>query len=155
MKKVIIALGVIILIGGIYFASTSENKKETEIKGPKTVTMYKSPTCGCCDNYAKYLERKGYQVNIKNVADMSLIKTKYNIPSSVLSCHTIDFGDYVVEGHVPLEAIDKLFTENPDVKGIGMPGMPAGSPGMGGSKKGPFEVYSIDEQGQIEKFASI
>ncbi len=156
MKKTLIALLVVLAIGSVYLVLSKDNRSEKNTPlGPKIVRLYKSPTCGCCDGYAKYLKWNGYEVEVRNVADMSVIKKKYNVPSNLFSCHTVDFGDYVVEGHIPIEAIDKLLTEKPDIKGIGMPGMPAGSPGMGGSKKGPFNVYTIEKDGSIQEFVSI
>ena len=86
---------------------------------------------------------------------MSSVKANYEIPSQLESCHTAVIGDYFVEGHVPLEAVEKLLMEKPDVAGIAMPGMPSGSPGMPGTKRGDFIVYSVNNDGSYEEFMRI
>ena len=120
------------------------------------VTIYKSQSCGCCGLYSKYLESKGkLNINVVNMQDLSSIKTKYEVPSILESCHTTIIGDYFVEGHVPLEAIEKLMEEKPDIKGIGMPGMPSGSPGMPGAKNGYFTIYSVNKDGSQDVFMTL
>ena len=110
--------------------------------GP-TVTIYKSPTCGCCVSYSHYLESKGYNVETVTTDDMESIKQEYNIPRNMQSCHTMVIGDYFVEGHVPIEVVEKLMTEQPKLNGIALPDMPAGSPGMPGVKGEDWEIYSL------------
>ena len=119
------------------------------------IVVYKSPNCGCCGNYAKYLSKEGFNVKVVNEIDMTTIKEKYNIPVDLESCHTTVVGDYVVEGHIPVEGIAKLMTEKPDIKGIAMPNMPSGSPGMPGPKQGPFVVYELTEDGSKIEFARL
>ena len=119
------------------------------------VTLYKSPTCGCCAVYSSYLGKKGLKAEIVDVPDIQVIKEQYKIPSSMESCHTTVIGDYFVEGHVPLEAIAKLMAEKPDIRGIAMPGMPTGSPGMSGAKSGPFVVYAVGNNGNTYEFMRI
>ncbi|MBS3165817.1 DUF411 domain-containing protein [Candidatus Woesearchaeota archaeon] len=84
--------------------------------------------------------------------DVSPIKEKYSVPGSMLSCHTLVIGNYFVEGHVPTEAIDKMLNEKPDIKGIGMGGMPSGSPGMPGAKKGPFIISQLGKDDMVSTF---
>jgi hypothetical protein len=87
---------------------------------------------------------------------MSIIKKRFGEPEELGSCHTMEIDGYVVEGHIPKEAIQKLLTERPDIKGIGMAGMPMGSPGMPGRKAGDFVVYEITRDGtQGEVFATL
>src|SRR5262245_13179122 len=92
--------------------------------------MYKSPQCGCCEEYAKYLN----EVTVKESRNLSLISRQNGVPEQLAGCHTTLIGGYVVEGHVPVGAIYKLLKERPAIKGISLPGMPAGSPGMTGAK---------------------
>jgi len=125
-----------------------------DIPGGK-VTLYKSPTCGCCAIYPSYLSKKGLNAEIVDVPNIQVIKNQYKIPSSMGSCHTTIIGDYFVEGHVPTEAIAKLMAEKPDIKGIAMPGMPTGSPGMSGAKSGPFVVYAVGNNGNTYEFMRI
>ena len=110
----------------------------------KTITVYKSQTCGCCGVYITYLRNRGFDVNVETMDDMDAIKKKYDIPEDKQSCHTSIIDDYVVEGHVPLEAINKMLDEKPTINGIALPDMPAGSPGMPGNKQGLFTIYSLD-----------
>ena len=101
------------------------------------------------------MDKKGFNVEVTQTDDLTPIKNRYNIPSSMESCHTTVIGDYFVEGHVPVEAIEKLLAEKPDIAGIGMPGMPSGSPGMPGAKQGPFVVYAIYKDSTISEFMRI
>jgi len=109
------------------------------------VTFYKRPFCACCDGHAEHLRANGYKVTIIQSRNMSLIKKKYGVPREFEGCHTIIVGGYVVEGHVPALIIGKLLKERPAIRGISLPGMPQGSPGMTGVKTGPFEIYEISE----------
>ena len=110
-------------------------------------TVYKSPTCGCCGVWATYMKKEGYQVLTEDVVDMSTVKERLEVPYELESCHTSEIAGYVVEGHVPNEAIEKLLSEKPDIKGIGMAGMPSGSPGMPGPKTEDFVIYEITHEG--------
>jgi hypothetical protein len=116
---------------------------DPEAVGEGTPVMYASPTCGCCRQYAEYLRDNGHSVEPRYVDDLADIKDSAGVPAAVESCHTTLIGGYVVEGHVPVEAIDKLLRERPGIDGIALPDMPAGSPGMGGTKTGPFEIRSF------------
>lgn len=106
-------------------------------------TLYKNPQCTCCDKYAGYLRSNGFDVTVIEHPNMTLIKQKYGVNEELEGCHTTVVGGYVVEGHVPVLAIKRLLKEKPAIKGISLPGMPEGSPGMSGTKEGPFEILSI------------
>jgi hypothetical protein len=108
-------------------------------------TIYKSPTCGCCTGYAEFLRKHGVKVEAVGTNDLTQIKAEYGVPPQTQSCHTVIIGDYVIEGHVPLGALVKLFSETPDVAGIALPGMPVGTPGMEGPKSGTYNVLSFGE----------
>jgi hypothetical protein len=147
--KVAIIIGVIIILGiGITIIST--NKAEGI-----EVTMYKSASCGCCVGHASYLDGKGYDVNKIELQDLSGIKSQYNIPPEMQSCHTNIIESYFVEGHVPIEAIDRLLEEKPNIKGISLPRMPSGSPGMPGQKTGDFIIYALDNNGEWNEWMRI
>jgi hypothetical protein len=111
--------------------------------------MYKNPQCGCCENYARYLRRNGFRVTVKATHDMSLISRQNGVPEKLAGCHTMLIGGYVVEGHMPASAIDKLLRERPAIKGISLPGMPDGSPGMTGEKTAPFTIYEISDEAKV------
>jgi hypothetical protein len=106
--------------------------------------VFKSPNCGCCTLYVPYLNKNGFEVETKN-ENMIHIRKKYQVPNAMESCHTTIIGDYFIEGHVPVEAINKLLEEKPDIRGISLPGMPSGSPGMPGQKSGSFIIYAISK----------
>src|SRR6266851_1904335 len=122
---------------------------------PVSVMLYKNPECGCCDGYADYLRHHGFTVTSKPTNDLAEISRKAGVPSELQGCHTAFIGDYVVDGHVPVEAIDKLLAERPAIKGIALPGMPAGSPGMYGEKVEPFVIYAIDQDVKSSVFMTL
>jgi hypothetical protein len=110
---------------------------------PAAMTMYMSPACPCCEVYADYLRDNGFAVRIVRTEDLDAVRSRLGVPEGVRSCHTTTVGDYFVEGHVPVEAIHRLLGEGPEIAGIALPGMPAGSPGMPGLKEGPFTIYAV------------
>jgi hypothetical protein len=112
-----------------------------------TVTLYKSPTCGCCEKYVDYLRDNGFEVKAVDEQDMDGIKKRHGV-SHVASCHTAMINGYVVEGHVPVGAIRKMLREKPAIVGISAPGMPANSPGMGEMKKGALTIYAVPKKGK-------
>ena len=116
----------------------------------KAAVLYKAEGCGCCDGHADHLRANGYKVRVVELADLELIKKKHSVPAAQAGCHTIEVGGYVVEGHVPAKIIDKLLAEKPPIRGISLPGMPEGSPGMGGAKAEPF---TVEELGSGKVFA--
>ena len=114
-----------------------------QTQADKTVfEVYHSPDCGCCREYIGYLRASGAEVRVKHAENMQAVKERFNIPRQLWSCHTSIVEGYFVEGHVPLEAVRKLLDTRPAVDGLALPGMPAGSPGMGGVKTEPFTIYS-------------
>jgi hypothetical protein len=106
------------------------------------VTLYKSPTCECCENYVQYLEQNGFTVKAINEDDMNAIKKRYGMANAA-SCHTAIIDGYAIEGHVPVHAIRKLLREKPAIAGISAPGMPQHSPGMGEERPGTLTIYAI------------
>jgi hypothetical protein len=152
--KTLIGVAIALIAGGIFLSRPSPqfSTDATINEDQSTVIVYKSPTCGCCGNYAAFLKRKGMNVDIREIDDVSAIKAQYGVPVGKESCHTSIIGDYVVEGHVPTEAIEQLLAERPDIAGIGLAGMPQGSPGMPGGKSAPFDVYAFDSAGAVTPF---
>ena len=119
-----------------------------------TVTVYKSPTCGCCSKWVKHLESNGFTVDAKNTNNLQTIKQQLGIQPQVQSCHTAKIGNYVVEGHVPASDIKKMLAEKPDIDGLAVPGMPMGSPGMEGSRKDKYNVLAIKNGASHTVFSS-
>lgn len=109
----------------------------------KKATVYKSPECGCCAGYVDHLQKNGFAVDVKNPADLTVVKRLAGVPPALESCHTTMIEGYVVEGHVPMHTLNRLLTEKPKIRGIALPGMPEGSPGMSGQKKEPFTIYEL------------
>tara|TARA_R110000787_G_scaffold286414_1_gene404743 strand:+ start:19136 stop:19579 length:444 start_codon:yes stop_codon:yes gene_type:complete len=114
-------------------------------------TMFRDPNCGCCLNWAAHVE-KGMAVAVETVdsPDMGAVKTDRNVPQDLRSCHTMEVEGYVIEGHVPADAIAKLLRERPDgVTGLAVPGMPLGSPGMeAGGRTQSYQVIAFGPAGQ-------
>ena len=107
------------------------------------VEVIKTSSCGCCYGYVLFLEEENFKVKQTDVRSLHLIKKKYNIPLEMQSCHTTILGKYFIEGHVPIEAINKLLKEKPDIDGISLPGMPIGTPGMPGEKEESYIIYQL------------
>lgn len=121
-----------------------------------TVTVYKSPTCGCCTDWVEHLEANGFDVKTTDMPDVTPMKTRMGLPETLYSCHTAIVGGYVVEGHVPADLVKKMLTERPNITGIAVPGMPIGSPGMEvpGRAPQPYEVIAFDRRGGQEVYAT-
>lgn len=119
-----------------------------------SVVVHRSPSCGCCGAWANYLRRAGFSVTIVNEDDLAPVKRRAGVPESLQSCHTAFIDGYAVEGHVPLEAIERMLTARPAILGIAVPGMPGGSPGMEISGEGPepFKVIAFANGGGQEVF---
>jgi hypothetical protein len=109
----------------------------------RPATLYKDPACACCEAYARYLRENGFEVAVEARHDLPLLKRQHGVPGELEGCHTTLVDGYVVEGHVPVGTLVRLLTEKPAIKGISLPGMPAGSPGMFGEKAEPFAIYAF------------
>ena len=127
-------LGALAALGAASFAR-AQDKPEA--------TLYKNPQCGCCQDHAAYLRKYGYRVKEIATHDLEGIRLQHGVPEQLYGCHTILVGGYVVEGHVSAPIIDRLLRERPKIRGVSLPGMPQGSPGMTGPKTEPFRIYEI------------
>ncbi|MDX1435159.1 MAG: DUF411 domain-containing protein [Anaerolineales bacterium] len=98
----------------------------------------------------------GYSFRVENVDNLAAIKAEYNVPADLQSCHTAIVDGYIIEGHVPVEDMEKLLAEKPDITGLAVAGMPIGSPGMEteGVAAEPFDVIAFDDRGNTYIFAS-
>lgn len=117
------------------------------------ITVYKTPTCGCCKKWVTHLEQNGFEVETIDMRDLRMIKSMSGVKPELASCHTAKVDGYVIEGHVPADDIKRLLAERPAVKGLTAPGMPHGSPGMETGRKDPYQVLTIDAEGKTEVFA--
>jgi len=136
-----------IVSGFIAMASFSVSANAADI------TMYKSPWCGCCSGWADYMKKNGHNVVVKKSEQMEMIKKMFGVPEDLQACHTAVVGDYIVEGHVPAQAVERFLKEKPKAYGIAVPGMPAGSPGMESSEAEPYNVILFKAGGKREVYA--
>ena len=118
--------------------------------GRPKITVHKDPNCGCCSLWAEHLRAAGFTVETVDNAAINRLKSKLGVPRELASCHTAEAGGYVIEGHVPASAIDKLLAMRPDAKGLAVPDMPAGSPGMEveGTQAVEYTVFLFGAFGQ-------
>lgn len=154
-RKYYWGIGVVLLIGIASLIFSGPRMSGYAVLGgfSEEITIYKSSSCGCCEVYGSYFKREGNSnTDIVNAEDSDSIKRQFGVPSAMQSCHTTVIGDYFVEGHIPLEAVEKMMAERPDIAGIAMPGMPSGSPGMPGPKTGDFIIYAVNHDGSYGEF---
>jgi hypothetical protein len=120
------------------------------------MVVYKSPTCGCCNDWVKHLRARDFTVKTVDVPDLGAIRQRFGVPDRLAACHTALVGGYVVEGHVPADLIVRLLRERPNVVGLAVPGMPAGSPGMDtpGTVTQRYQVFTFDRNGKTGVFAT-
>ncbi|MBV6489030.1 MAG: hypothetical protein GHHEDOFH_03008 [Pseudorhodoplanes sp.] len=135
-RHMLLSLAVLVAAGDVAHAAS-----------PPALMVHKDPDCGCCDGWVEHLRRAGFDVTVRETADLAPLKVRLGVPEALASCHTAELatelatepGRYVIEGHVPARAIARLLAERPDARGLAVPGMPAGSPGMGGAP----EIYDV------------
>lgn len=115
--------------------------------------LWKNPQCGCCEGHAEHLRANG--IDVKSVAthDLALMRQEQGVPMELVGCHMMVIDGYVVEGHVSAAVVKRLLTERPPVKGISLPGMPIGSPGMEGPRTEPLVTYTFGGQSEPQVFA--
>ena len=115
--------------------------------GTDVVAVYKSRTCGCCGEWVKHVEAGGLRVEVHEMDDMSPIRDRYGVPGALASCHTAVVSGYAIEGHVPAADIVRLLKERPKVRGLAVPGMVPGSPGMDQGPPQHYATLAFDERG--------
>ena len=140
----------------LYILNFAADKNEAlaNVENKQIVQVFKSPSCGCCNGYVLFLEKENFKVKQTDLENIETIKQKYSIPLEMQSCHTTIIDKYFIEGHVPLEAINKLLKERPNIDGIALPGMPIGTPGMPGDKEKPYVIYKLVD-GNFSVFMTI
>ena len=119
------------------------------------MTVHKTPTCGCCGVWIDHVQKAGFTVDVHDMDDLGPVKERLGVPYAKGSCHTAEVGGYVIEGHVPAEDIKRLLEEKPDARGLVLPGMPLGSPGMEvpDGRQQPYTVELVRHDGTTEPFA--
>jgi hypothetical protein len=122
------------------------------------MVVYKSPTCGCCDLWVDHAQEHGFRVATVDLVEYDALvdkKREHGVAMDLGACHTTLVGGYVVEGHVPAPVIQRLLDEKPDIRGIAVPGMPIGSPGMEGPNPRPYDVIAIGHDGSRSVFETV
>jgi len=125
---------------------------QAEVQTP-VVTVYKSPTCGCCSEWVEHMKANGFEVRAVDLDDLTEVKQASGVPIPLRTCHTALVGDYVIEGHVPADLVKKMLAEKPNAAGLAVSGMPMGSPGMEGTPKQAYDVLLFQKNGKTTVFA--
>ena len=156
------AAGVAVTLGGCLGSSgekeTSEEKAEWSWSGSvpvESAVQYHDSSCGCCAEYVAYLKDNEFSVRVEEPSNLAAKKTELSVPEEVRSCHTTVFGEHLVEGHVPLQAIEALFESDTEPLGIALPGMPQHSPGMGPRGDEPLTIYAFEEDGESYEYIRV
>lgn len=150
--KVFVGLFVLVIAASAGVFLFSASSPISAASGP-TVTIYKSSSCGCCTSWMEHMREAGFQVESVNDPDLAIIKADHHVPRHLTACHTASVEGYTVEGHVPASAIKRMLSEKPQIAGIGVGGMPKGSPGMPGMPE-HFEVESFTREGATAVWSS-
>ena len=129
-------------------ATASATANASIVPAGTTITVYKSPTCGCCGKWEDHMRAAGFTVKSVATNDLDAVKRTHAIPLDKQSCHTGLVNGYIVEGHVPALDVARMLSEKPDIRGIAAPGMPAGSPGMEGAWRDAYDVVTLPKTGQ-------
>ena len=144
-----IALAALILWPGAPPPSATTSAEDTSI------VVYKNAACSCCGKWVAHLQDAGLEVSVVNVSNTQAIQSSVGVPRHLGSCHTAVVGDYWVEGHVPVDLIQRLLAEKPDdVRGIAVPGMVVGSPGMEGPNPAKYDIVAYDSDGRTTVYAT-
>lgn len=117
------------------------------LAAPQVITVHKDPNCDCCTGWVAHLEANGFKTKVMNTATIEKVKARLGVPQDLGACHTGELAGYVIEGHVPAAAIKRLLAEKPKATGLAVPGMPGGSPGMGGDPE-PYDVVLFGKAGR-------
>ncbi len=124
-----IAIGTMVVLAGPALAETRPD-----------ITVWKDPNCGCCTGWVEHLRRNGFVATVIETSDIQSIKAQHGVPAELASCHTAVIAGYTIEGHVPAQSILRLLAEKPEGRGLAVPGMPIGSPGMEGGQPDTYDV---------------
>jgi hypothetical protein len=113
------------------------------------MTVYKDPNCGCCSAWAEAMAKAGFKIEIVDNVDLASVKMRLGVPDAVQGCHTATIGNYFIEGHVPLEAVEELTTNPRDIAGLAVADMPSGSLGMGNDPNAAYDVFEVSKDGKV------
>lgn len=138
------------VVGSVLLAS------EARADTPPDMAVFRDSNCGCCHKWVEHLQANGFAVTVHDVPSMKTVKVRLGVPFEIVSCHTGEIGGYVIEGHVPAAAIKRLLAEKPQGRGLAVPGMPIGSPGMevDGREPETYDVLLFGGGGAPRRFAT-
>lgn len=129
--------------------------RQARVEQPVAMAVHRDPSCGCCEQWAVLANQAGFRATVSDEPDMPALKRRLGVPESLASCHTTVLDRYVIEGHVPLDAVRRLLRDRPSgIRGLAVPGMPAGSPGMEvpDGRREAFDVIAFDAAGRASIF---
>ena len=170
LSKAIAGIVIVTVVGGVYLLSRNNTQtvwdrpdhkilasvwdRETEsYSGNVKMSVYRSPSCGCCGVWIEHMKKHGFAITDIKTDELEAIKEQYNVPSNLASCHTAMIDGYLMEGHIPADEIKRFLKQKPNLKGLSVPGMPLGTPGMeAGERKQPFDVLAFNDSGKVEVF---
>ena len=134
--------------------SVWDKETESNYSGITEMTVYRSPSCGCCGVWVDHAKKHGFKIEDIKTEEMEALKQKHNVPAELASCHTTIIDGYVMEGHIPADDVKRFLAEKPDnLIGLAVPGMPIGTPGMEARDiKQPFQVLAFNDKGEVEVF---
>jgi len=148
MRTKLLVIAGLALAGSVALAAAPPAQQSAQM------TVYKTPTCGCCAQWVEHMKKAGFKVQVQDMDDLTEIKQASGVPIPIRTCHTAVVGGYVIEGHVPADLVKKVLAEKPKATGIAVPGMPIGSPGMeSGNEKQSYDVVLFDKTGKTTVYA--
>ncbi|WP_066625810.1 DUF411 domain-containing protein [Brevundimonas vesicularis] len=143
-------------LGSVILVAALPTMACARLRDPSVMTVYKTPTCACCDAWVEHLHRAGIRTTINVLPDLRGLRSSHGMPEALASCHSGLIDGYFIEGHVPAEDVRRLLTERPDAVGITVPGMPLGSPGMetDAGDRDAYDTLLVLRSGETRVFAS-
>jgi hypothetical protein len=153
MRPRVLVLRLAILVAAAGSALAFVLPRRAAERSQPTVSVYKSPSCGCCAKWVDHLRAAGFTVVVHDTDDLDAVMTDFNVPRQLASCHTAKVGSYVIEGHVPADLIAKALKEHPAIAGLAVPGMVTGSPGMEGGAAQPYDIVAWTADGHTSVYA--
>lgn len=135
-----VLIGAAVLLGLVGYLTLGV---QSEATASNKLVVYKSPTCGCCEAWIDHMKEAGFDVEIRDLQDVSSVKDEQGVHPQLRSCHTALVGGYVLEGHVPAEQVTRMLAERPAIRGLAVPGMPIGSPGMEQGSPDNYQDYDV------------